>query len=227
MTSKGLMVLVVDDENAIRRFLRVALNGQNFTVIEAATRETALQALTVKRPDLLILDLGLPDIDGVEVTRRFRKWSQVPGIILSVREQEEDKIAVLDAGADDYLTKPFGVGELMARIRTVMRRQNSNIAEPIFKIGELWVDLANRLVRVNNQEIQLTPTEYDLLWILVISAGKVITNLQLLHQVWGKGYYDLHILRVNISNLRQKLEPDPSRPTYIHTEPGVGYRLKL
>lgn len=157
------MVLVVDDENAIRRFLWVASNGQNFTVIEATTGETALQALTIKRSDLLILDLGLPDIDGVEAPRRFREGSQVPGIILSDREQEEDKIAVLDAGADDYLTEFFGVGELLARIRTVMHRQNSNISKPIFKIGDLWVDLANRLVKVNNQEIQLKPTEYDLL----------------------------------------------------------------
>jgi two-component system KDP operon response regulator KdpE len=227
MTKKGLKVLVVDDEIAIRRFLRVALNGQNFFVFEAATGETALQDLIVERPDLVILDLGLPDIDGVEVTRRLREWSHVPVIILSVREQEEDKIAALDAGADDYLTKPFGVGELLARIRTVMRRQNSMISEPIFAIGDLWIDLANRMVRINDQEIQLTPTEYDLLRTLVISAGKVITNTQLLHQVWGNGYDDLHILRVNISNLRHKLEPDPSRPTYIHTEPGVGYRLKL
>jgi two-component system KDP operon response regulator KdpE len=227
MTKKGLKVLVVDDEIAIRRFLRVALNGQNFFVFEAATGETALQDLIVERPDLVILDLGLPDIDGVEVTRRLREWSHVPVIILSVREQEEDKIAALDAGADDYLTKPFGVGELLARIRTVMRRQNSMISEPIFAIGDLWIDLANRMVRINDQEIQLTPTEYDLLRTLVISAGKVITNTQLLHQVWGNGYDDLHILRVNISNLRHKLEPDPSRPTYIHTEPGVGYRLKF
>jgi two-component system KDP operon response regulator KdpE len=227
MKKKGLKVLVVDDEIAIRRFLRVALNGQNFFVFEAATGETALQDLIVERPDLVILDLGLPDIDGVEVTRRLREWSHVPVIILSVREQEEDKIAALDAGADDYLTKPFGVGELLARIRTVMRRQNSMISEPIFAIGDLWIDLANRMVRINDQEIQLTPTEYDLLRTLVISAGKVITNTQLLHQVWGNGYDDLHILRVNISNLRHKLEPDPSRPTYIHTEPGVGYRLKL
>jgi two-component system KDP operon response regulator KdpE len=227
MTKKGFKVLVVDDEIAIRRFLRVALNGQNFTVCEAATGETALQELIVERPDLVILDLGLPDIDGVEVTRRLREWSHIPVIILSVREQEEDKIAALDAGADDYLTKPFGVGELLARIRTVMRRQNSIISEPIITFGDLWVDLANRSVRINDQEILLTPTEYDILKTFVISAGKVITNTQLLHQVWGTGYDDLHILRVNISNLRHKLEPDPSRPTYIHTEPGVGYRLKL
>jgi two-component system KDP operon response regulator KdpE len=177
-------------------------------------------------PDLVILDIGLPDIDGVEVTRRIREWSTVPIIILSVREQEEDKIAALDAGADDYLTKPFGMGELLARIRTVIRRQTPNNSEPVFSLGSLVVDRANRLVSVNGSEVQLTPTEYDILRTLITNAGKVLTNRQLLKQVWGAGYDDLHILRVNISNLRHKIEPDPSRPTYIHTEPGVGYRLK-
>jgi two-component system KDP operon response regulator KdpE len=227
LTKVGLRVLVVDDEVAIRRFLRVALNGQGFVVSEAATGQDALQALMLERPDLMILDLGLPDMDGVEVTRRLREWSQVPVIILSVREQEVDKIAALDAGADDYLTKPFGMGELLARIRTVLRRQTAGTSEPVFTLGGLTVDLANRLVTVDGQEIQFTPTEYDILRALVIYAGKVLTNRQLLRQVWGEGYDDLHILRVNISNLRHKLEPDPSRPTYIHTEPGVGYRLKL
>jgi two-component system KDP operon response regulator KdpE len=227
MTKVGLRVLVVDDEVAIQRFLRVALNGQGFVVSEAVTGQGALNALTLERPDLVILDLGLPDMDGVEVTRRLREWSQVPVIILSVREQEVDKIAALDAGADDYLTKPFGMGELLARIRTVLRRQTAGTSEPVFTLGGLMVDLANRLVTVDDREIQLTPTEYDILRALVIHAGKVLTNRQLLRQVWGEGYDDLHILRVNISNLRHKLEPDPSRPTYIHTEPGVGYRLKL
>jgi two-component system KDP operon response regulator KdpE len=227
MTKVGLRVLVVDDEVAIQRFLRVALNGQGFVVSEAATGQDALQVLMLERPDLMILDLGLPDMDGVEVTRRLREWSQVPVIILSVREQEVDKIAALDAGADDYLTKPFGMGELLARIRTVLRRQTAGTSEPVFTLGGLTVDLANRLVTVDGQEIQFTPTEYDILRALVIYAGKVLTNRQLLRQVWGEGYDDLHILRVNISNLRHKLEPDPSRPTYIHTEPGVGYRLKL
>jgi two-component system KDP operon response regulator KdpE len=226
VTKVGLRVLVVDDEIAIQRFLRVALNGQGFVVSEAATGQDALQTLTLERPDLVILDLGLPDMDGVEVTRRLREWSQVPVIILSVREQEIDKIAALDAGADDYLTKPFGVGELLARIRTVLRRQTVGTSEPVFTLGGLKVDLANRLVTVDGQEVQLTPTEYDILRALVIPAGKVLTNRQLLRQVWGEGYNDLHILRVNISNLRHKIEPDPSRPTYIHTESGVGYRLK-
>jgi two-component system KDP operon response regulator KdpE len=226
LTKAGLRVLVVDDELAIRRFLRVALNGQGFTISEAATGQDALLTLTTERPDLVILDLGLPDLDGLEVTRRIREWSQVPIIILSVREQEGDKIAALDAGADDYLTKPFGVGELLARIRTVLRRQATGTSEPVFKLGDLTVDLANRLVKVDDREIQLTPTEYDILRALVIHNGKVLTNQHLLRQVWGEGYDDLHILRVNISNLRHKIEPDPSRPTYIHTEPGVGYRLK-
>ena len=227
MTVFGLKVLVVDDEIAILRFLRVALNGQGFIVSEASTGREALQVLAMNRPDLIVLDLGLPDMDGVEVTRRAREWSTVPIIILSVREQEVDKIAALDAGADDYLTKPFGMGELLARIRTVMRRKVTESSEPIFSVGSLIVDLANRLVTINCVEIQLTPTEYDILRALVIYAGKVLTNRQLLRQVWGEGYDDLHILRVNISNLRHKIEPDPSRPTYIHTEPGVGYRLKI
>jgi len=227
MTIFGLKVLVVDDEIAIQRFLRVALNGQGFIVSEANTGQEALKVLAMDRPDLIVLDLGLPDMDGVEVTRRAREWSTVPIIILSVREQEVDKIAALDAGADDYLTKPFGMGELLARIRTVMRRKVTESSEPIFSVGSLIVDLANRVVTLNGKEIQLTPTEYDILRSLVFSAGKVLTNRQLLRQVWGEGYDDLHILRVNISNLRHKIEPDPSRPTYIHTEPGVGYRLKM
>lgn len=227
MTLFGLKVLVVDDEIAIRRFLRVALSGQGFIVSETSTGQEALQAISNIRPDVVILDLGLPDMDGIDVTKRTREWSKVPIIILSVREQEDDKIAALDAGADDYLTKPFGMGELLARIRTVLRRQNSIMSEPIFSIGSLVVDLANRLVTVNGVEIQLTPTEYEILRLLVTNAGKVITNRQLLKQVWGEGYDDLHILRVNVSNLRHKLEPDPSRPTYLHTEPGVGYRLKI
>lgn len=226
MTKVGLRVLIVDDEIAIKRFLRVALNGEGFIVLEAGTGQEALKALTLERPDLVLLDLGLPDMDGVEITYRIREWSQVPVIILSVREQETDKIAALDAGADDYLTKPFGVG-VLARIRTVLRRQAGGSSEPVFTLGNLKMDLPNRLVTVDTHEIQLTPTEYDLLRALVMQAGKVLTNRQLLRQVWGEGYNDLHILRVNIYNLRHKIEPDPSRPTYIHTESGVGYRLKL
>lgn len=220
-------VLVVDDEASIRRYLRAALGAQGLTVYETANGLEAIKAVLSHRPDIIILDLGLPDIDGIEVTRRLREWSQTPIIVLSVREAEQDKIAALDAGADDYLTKPFGTGELLARMRVALRKQTANPSEPVFRSAGLMVDFSRRVVMVNEIEIQLTPTEYDLLKILVTHAGKVITHRQLLRQVWGEGYDDMHILRVNISNLRGKLEPDPSRPTYIHTEPGVGYRLKV
>lgn len=220
-------VLVIDDETPIRRYLRAALGAQGLTVYEAANGLDAINAVLTYRPDLIILDLGLPDIDGIEVTRRLREWSQTPIIILSVREAEQDKIAALDAGADDYLTKPFGTGELLARMRVALRKQSTNPNEPIFQFRDLVVDFSRRLVTMNQKEVQLTPTEYDLLKILVTHAGKVITHRQLLRQVWGEGYNDMHILRVNISNLRGKIEPDSARPTYINTEPGVGYRLKL
>ncbi|MBE0672612.1 MAG: response regulator [Anaerolineales bacterium] len=227
MTAPNQRVLVVDDEAPIRRYLRAALGAQGFAVYESASGEEALQAVLSHRPDIIILDLGLPDIDGIEVTRRLREWSQTPIIILSVREAEQDKIAALDVGADDYLTKPFGTGELLARMRVALRKQLSVANEPVFQSSGLTVDFSRRLVKVEDKEIQLTPTEYDLLKVLVTHAGKVITHHQLLRQVWGDGYDDMHILRVNISNLRGKIEPDPSRPTYIHTEPGVGYRLKV
>lgn len=227
MTTTNQRVLVVDDEASIRRYLRAALGAQGLTVYETATGLEAINAVLSHRPDIIILDLGLPDIDGIEVTRRLREWSQTPIIVLSVREAEQDKIAALDAGADDYLTKPFGTGELMARMRVALRKQTSSLSEPVFQSGELTVDFSRRVVLVHENEVQLTPTEYDLLRVLVTHAGKVITHRQLLRQVWGEGYDDMHILRVNISNLRGKLEPDPSRPTYIHTEPGVGYRLKV
>jgi two-component system KDP operon response regulator KdpE len=227
MPESSLRVVVVDDEPAIRRFLRASLAAHGYVVYEAANGMEALQAVTAHRPDLLILDLGLPDLDGIQVTRALREWTQLPIIILSVREQESDKIAALDAGADDYLTKPFGLGELLARMRVVLRRGSQGKGEPIFQIDGLRVDLAHRLVTVNGSEVQLTPTEYDILRVLVLNAEKVLTHRQLLRQVWGEGYEELHILRVNISNLRHKIEPDPTRPTYIHTEPGVGYRLRV
>jgi two-component system KDP operon response regulator KdpE len=227
MSETGQRVLVVDDETPIRRYLRTALGAQGFTIYEAASGAEALNAVIANRPDIIILDLGLPDIDGVEVTRRLREWSQTPIIILSVREAEQDKIAALDAGADDYLTKPFGTGELMARMRVVMRRVINKIDEPVLQVGAIQMDLTHRLVTVNGNEISLTPTEYDILRLLIQNAGKVLTHHQLLKQVWGTAYEsEMHILRVNISNLRRKIEPDPARPTYIHTEPGVGYRLK-
>ena len=227
MTEIGLRVLVVDDERAIRKFLRAALNAQGYIVYEASNGEEALKAVVASRPDMIILDLGLPDLDGVEITRKLREWSPIPIIILSVREQEIDKIAALDAGADDYLTKPFSIGELLARMRVALRRSTQSTSEPVFQIGELKVDLARRQVTVAGQEVSLTPTEYDLLRILAQNAGKVITHRHLLHQVWGSAYEtEAHLLRVNISNLRRKIEPNPTRPRYILTEPGVGYRLR-
>ena len=227
MTENLPRILVVDDERPIRRFLSASLSGK-YIVSEAANGEEAIRAVTGERPDLVILDLGLPDLDGVEVTRRLREWTQIPIIIVSVREQETDKIAALDAGADDYLTKPFGAGELMARIRVALRRSAQGENEPVFTSGNLSVDLTLRVVMIDGQPITLTPTEYDLLKTLIKYAGKVLTHRQLLRTVWGNSYEsDTHILQVNISNLRRKIEPDPARPTHIVTEPGVGYRLKI
>lgn len=226
--SPPVRVLVVDDERPIRRFLTTSLSAHGYAVFEAADGPEALAAVVDQRPDLVILDLGLPGMDGVEVTQRLREWTPLPIIILSVRDQEGDKIAALDAGADDYLTKPFGIGELLARLRVALRRAAVPGGEPVFSAGELTVDLARRLVTVGGQEVQLTPTEFDLLRAFAAHAGKVLTHRHLLRQVWGLGYEDeAHMLRVNIHNLRRKIEPDPSRPTYIVTEPGVGYRLRI
>lgn len=228
MTESEAYILVVDDDRAIRRFLRTSLTAHGYIVNEAETGQQALQDVVTHRPDVIILDLGLPDIEGVEVTRQLREWSQTPIIILSVREHEEDKIAALDAGADDYLIKPFGVGELMARLRVALRHAVSQADETAeFELGDLKVDLARRIVKLKEDEIQLTPTEYALLRVLIKYAGKVLTHHQLLREVWGPGYeHEKHLLRVNISNLRSKLEIEPARPQYILTEPGVGYRLR-
>ncbi|HRQ24432.1 MAG TPA: response regulator [Anaerolineales bacterium] len=227
MTQINQRILVVDDEPPIRRYLRAALTAQGFTVYEASDGNEAIQAVLSHRPDMIILDLGLPDMDGVEVTKRLREWSQTPIIILSVREAENDKIAALDAGADDYLTKPFGTGELLARMRVAQRRQLANADEPVFQVGALKMDVSRRLVTLDEKEIALTPTEYELLKALITHAGKVITHRQLLKLVWGENYDDMHILRVNISNLRRKIETDPARPRYIVTESGVGYRVRV
>lgn len=227
MDKQGGHVLIVDDERAIRRFLRTSLSAQGYHITEAATGEEALTTTIQSTPDLIILDLGLPGMDGVEVTRHLREWTQVPIIILSVIQDEENKIRALDAGADDYLTKPFGIGELMARMRAAMRHVIT-VSDPIFKSGGLEVDVVSRIVKVTGEEIQLTPTEYDLLRVLVKYAGKVLTHSQLLREVRGTDYQDdSHLLRVHMSNLRRKIEPDPNQPRYIMTEPGVGYRLLL
>jgi len=223
----GARILIVDDERPIRRFLRAALSSHGYEIIEAASGEEALRAAVSARPEVIILDLGLPDMDGFEVTRRLREWTQPPVIILSVRERESDKVAALDAGADDYLTKPFGVAELTARIRVALRHTFKTDGQPIFQVEQLRIDLGRRAVTLDGQEVALTPNEYDLLKTLVKYAGKVVTHRQLLHEVWGADYENEgHILRVNISNLRRKIEPDPAQPRYILTETGVGYRLR-
>ncbi len=227
MDESKLRVLVVDDEPAVRRFLRASLTGHGNEVYEAVTGQEALSAAVAHHPDLIILDLGLPDMEGIEVTRRLREWTRIPIIILSVREHETDKVDALDAGADDYLTKPFGVGELLARMRAAMRHAVQPATEPVFTTGELTLDLERRLVTMAGREVQLTPTEYNLLRVLVVHAGKVLTHHQLLREVWGVAFdEETHMLRVNISNLRRKIESDPTRPRYIITEPGVGYRLR-
>jgi two-component system KDP operon response regulator KdpE len=217
----------VDDERPIRRFLNASL-GNHYTILEAENGGDAIRAAAVDHPDVIILDLGLPDMDGTEVTRRIREWTDVPVIVISVRDSEQDKVAALDAGADDYLTKPFGTSELLARIRVALRRSNKTENESaIYQSDGLMVDFIKREVRVNENLIPLTPTEYSILKILVNHAGKVLTHQQLIKEVWGGNYEaDSHLLRVNISNLRHKIESDPLRPRHITTEPGVGYRLK-
>lgn len=228
MSEAGQRVLVVDDETSIRRYLRAALSAQGFTIHEAANGQEAINAVVSYHPDVIILDLGLPDFDGIEVTRRLREWSQTPIIILSVREAETDKIAALDAGADDYLTKPFGTGELMARMRVALKRLANKPDEPIMQVGNLQMDVSRRLITIDENPISLTPTEYEILRLFLQNAGKVLTHRQLLRQVWGTAYEsEMHLLRVNISNLRRKIEPDPARPHYLITESGVGYRLRV
>ncbi len=227
MSDNGPRLLVVDDEPAVRRLLNITLSAQCYSVFEASSGKDALAEVVVRKPDVVILDLGLPDMDGVEVTRLLREWTKIPIIVLSVRQSERDKIGALDAGADDYLTKPFSIGELMARLRVALRRAAPNANEALFVNGELKVDLLKRLVTVAGREKQLTPTEYNLLRVLVVNSGKVLTHRHLLREVWGTGYeQELHMLHVNISNLRRKLEPDPTHRRYVVTEPGVGYRLR-
>jgi two-component system KDP operon response regulator KdpE len=227
MTDRGPRVLVVDDERAIRHFLRASLAAHGYLVYEAGNGQGALREVAGVRPDAVILDLGLPDMEGLEVIRQVRAWSEVPIIVLSVREKEADKIEALETGADDYLTKPFSVGELVARLRAALRRATRTGPEMLFEVDDLKVDIGRRQVLVGGAEVSLTPTEYDLLRVLVQHAGKVLTHRHLLRQVWGASYEpETHLLRVNVSNLRRKIEPDPTRPHYILTEPGVGYRLR-
>lgn len=224
-----IKVLIVDDEHAIRRFLRTSLTAHGYDVHEAATGEDAILQTINLRPDLIILDLGLPGIDGIEVTKRIREWTQTPIVILSVQDQDTDKIEALDVGADDYLTKPFSVGELTARLRVAMRHaRQEELDLTTFVSGKLRVDLTARVVTYDGEEVQLTPTEYDLLRVLIHHAGRVLTHQQLLKEVRGAGFQaETHLLRVHMSNLRRKIEEDPSNPQHILTEPGVGYRLKI
>ena len=221
-------ILVVDDEPPIRRLLRTSLAAQGYAVLEADSGTAALERAERDQPDLVILDLGLPDMSGIEVIRALRGRSSVPIVVLSVREDERGKVEALDLGADDYVTKPFGVDELMARLRTALRHRFQAQGErPVFRLGELSVDLVRRLVRRGETEVRLSPKEYDLLAELVANAGKVLTHRHILGKVWGPAHtQDAQYLRVFVRSLRHKLEPDPARPQIILTEPGVGYRLK-
>ncbi|MDR3393677.1 MAG: two-component system response regulator KdpE [Parasulfuritortus sp.] len=229
MESSRTTVVVIEDEPQIRRFVRTALENEGCHVTEAGTGERGLVEAGTRKPDLVILDLGLPDRDGVEVVRDLRGWSAVPILILSARVDETDKVAALDAGADDYLTKPFGVAELLARVRALLRRTRmAGHEEPLIRFGEIEVDLARRLVSRDGVEIHLTPIEYRLLSVLIANAGRVLTHRQLLREVWGPGHAeDTHYLRVYMTGLRRKLERNPTQPQYIRTESGVGYRLVL
>lgn len=221
-------ILVVDDEPQIRRILRGALTAQPYEVLEAGSVHEAISTATTAMPDLVILDLGLPDGDGIAVVRSLRSWTDLPILILSVRGQEVDKVAALDAGADDYLTKPFSTGELLARLRAALRRRVREGGDSVYVNNGLMVDTGRRRVTVDEVEVHLTATEYALLSTLVVNAGKVMTHRQLLAMVWGPGYEaETHLLRVNVSNLRRKVERNPLQPTFIVTEPGVGYRLRM
>jgi two-component system KDP operon response regulator KdpE len=228
MTGQGARILVVDDEPAILRAVSTNLAGHDFDVETADSGKAALAAIRRRSPDLILLDLGLPDIDGVEVLRTVREDSNVPVIILSVRESEREKVGALDMGADDYMTKPFGVDELLARIRVALRHaaQPAGGAQAIARVGEIEMDFERRQVTADGREVRLTPTEYDLLKAFMTHPDKVLTDQMLLSTVWGPAYgQEAHYLHVYVARLRKKLEPDPQRPRYLKTEPGVGYRL--
>jgi two-component system KDP operon response regulator KdpE len=223
-------ILLIEDDPHIRRFLRASLQTQGYELLEAGTGQEGLSLAASQVPDIILLDLGLPDLEGIEVIRRLRGWSATPIIILSARGQERDKVANLDAGADDYLTKPFGVGELLARIRAALRRAGpgeEGQAAELFTLGKLRVDFDRRQVWRAEEEVHLTPIEYKLLSVLIKHQGKVVTHRQLLKEVWGPSFVEQHpYLRIFILNLRRKLEDDPTRPHFLLTEPGVGYRLR-
>jgi two-component system KDP operon response regulator KdpE len=229
MSNAKPVIVVIEDDPQICRFLRTSLSVQGFQVIEAGTGERGLVEIGTRKPELVILDLGLPGMDGIAVIRKVREWSAVPIIVLSARSQESNKIAALDAGADDYLTKPFSIGELLARIRVSLRHAAQlagDGVETLFHVGDLQVDLSRRSVHIGDQEIHLTPIEYRLLTVLIHHAGKVMTHRQLLLEVWGPAYVEhAHYVRIYMGQLRRKLESDPTQPRYLLTEAGVGYRL--
>jgi two-component system, OmpR family, KDP operon response regulator KdpE len=226
--ARDIAVLIVDDEPPIRRFLKTSLSAQGYRVIEADSGGAALKQMTEEKPDLVVLDLGLPDMNGLDIIRAIRKASDVPIVVLSVRGDEQSKVAALDLGADDYVTKPFGMEELIARLRTAIRHRFQAKGEaPVFVLGDISVDLVRRLVKRKGEEVRLSPKEYDLLKTLVVNAGKVLTHRHILTEVWGPAHTeDAQYLRVFVRNLRHKLEADPARPALILTEPGVGYRLQ-
>ncbi|OGW41265.1 MAG: DNA-binding response regulator [Nitrospirae bacterium GWD2_57_9] len=230
MSEDKELILLIEDEQQMRRFLRITLQSHGYRLIEASTAQEGLLQAASRNPDVVLLDLGLPDMDGLEVTSRLREWAQTPIIVISAREQEQDKVKALDAGADDYLTKPFSANELLARIRVALRhsiRGRSGRPEPIFVFDTLRVDLSQRQVFLNNNEVHLTPLEYKLLMVLIRHAGKVITHRQLLTEVWGPAHAkEVQYLRVYMTQLRHKLEADPARPRFLINEPGIGYRLK-
>jgi two-component system KDP operon response regulator KdpE len=223
------VVVLIEDEPQIRRFLRATLAGQGYRLFEATTGADGVVEVGSRQPDVVIVDLGLPDMDGLEVIRRIREWTHVPIIVLSARGQERDKVTALDAGADDYVSKPFAAGELLARIRVALRHAagaSHEADEAIFKVGDLRVDLLHRQVTVGNRDVHLTPIEYKLLTTLVRHGSKVVTHQQLLREVWGPSHTEqAHYVRVYMAHLRHKFEAEPARPRYLLTEPGVGYRL--
>ena len=228
MNDAAARVLVVDDEPQIRRFLRLGLTGHGYRVLEAATAEAALRVAVAEQPDLVVLDLGLPDRDGFSVLAALREWSRAPVLVLSVRDREAEKVRAFDLGADDYVVKPFGLAELLARVRAALRRRvDSEAPQPVFRVGGLEVDRARRLVRLEGVELRLSPKQYRLLHMLVVNAGKVVTHRQLLSEVWGPAHHDdVQYLRVFVRKLRGRIEADPARPRYLLTELGVGYRLR-
>ena len=230
MTETPLKILLIEDENQMRRFLRVTLQNERYVLIEAETAADGLSKAALHNPDIVLLDLGLPDMDGLEVIKRLREWSFVPVIVISAREQEGDKVKALDGGADDYLTKPFGVSELLARIRVALRHaapKSGGPGESVYVIEDLKVDFIKRQVHRGSQEIHLTPIEYRLLTVLVRNAGRVMTHRQILKEVWGPPYVEqTHYLRVFMNQLRKKIETDSTRPRFLLNEPGVGYRFK-